>query len=83
MQCVKLALVEAVTTDHTTRIVHCTVLEINGLCLAVLFSHAAVFALVLIETNAKQRETRDEAEESANRTNGVAVDATFAPGEKA
>ena len=57
MQRVELALVQAITADYATRIVHRAVLEINGLRLAVLFAHATALALVLVETDTKSRET--------------------------
>ena len=53
MQRVEFALVEAVAADHTTRVIHCAVLEVNGLGLAVLLAHATVLALVLVEADAE------------------------------
>ena len=54
MQCIKFALVQTVAADYATGIVHRAVLEVNGLRLAVFLTHTAVFALVLVETDAEQ-----------------------------
>ena len=73
---------EVHTADLDQTDMHRTVLEINGLRLAVLFAHATALAIVLVETDAKQGKTRDEAEEGAHGTNRVAIHATFAPCEE-
>ena len=83
MQRVEFAFVEAVSANHTTRIIDRTVLEINGLRLAVLFAHATIFALVLVETYTQQRETREETQYRPDGANRVAVETAFAPREEA
>lgn len=79
MQCIELALVKAITTDYATRIIHSTVLEINGLRLTVLFAHAAAFALVFVETDAEQRVAGAKTECGAHGTDGIAIETPFAP----
>lgn len=79
MQRVMLALAEAVAADYATRIIHRTRLEINGLCLAVLLALATILALVLVEADAQQRETREATEDGADGANRVAIQSTFAP----
>ena len=51
MQSVEFALVKAVAADHATRVIHRSVLEVDGLGFAVLFAHTALLALVLVETD--------------------------------
>ena len=83
MQRIKLALVKAIAANHAARVVYRTVLEINGLCLAVFFAHATTLALVLVETHTQQREAREETQCRSHGANRVAIEAAFAQGKEA
>ena len=79
MQCIEFALIQAVTAGHTARVIHFALFEVYGLGFAVLFTHATLFALVLVKNHSECRDTRNEAEGGTHRTNRVTVKATFAP----
>ena len=57
MQSVEFALFKAVAADYATRVIYRSVLEVDGLGLAVLFTHSAALALVIVEADTKQRKT--------------------------
>ena len=76
-----MAFVDTIAASHTARQVHRAVLKINSRSFAVLRAERTLAALVFVNLNAEERETREETEDCSYRTNGIAVRATMLPSE--
>ena len=78
-QSTKLTLLQTVSAGNTTAVVNGMRLVVDTRGLAVPGTHAAVLALLGVESHMEEREAGEEAQHGAHRTDGVAIGAAVTP----